>query len=322
MLKEISIEVVRKCPNRCVHCSSFSSENCIEIIPFEKFKEVVVGAKNLGLKTICFSGGEPFLHPYIVEMVDYVYSIGLDSYIYSSGIFMNQEKERTSIPDVIMNEISGKVTKIIFNVEAAEEDTYNFIMGTKGCFNLLKESISSAVKRRILVEGHFVPMKPNKNQISQTLEICKNLGVSKVSFLRLVMHGRASQNREKLMLSDEELKEVEEILISILEENTHSIRIGVPLLGETKESQCEAANGKLNIKYDGKVFPCEVFKNNKVCILKGIEPENIFDKSIESIYEQSDYLKAVRELVNQFSCGNCCENCIGQYYIKQSEGEN
>ena len=39
MLKEISIEVIRKCPNRCLHCSSCSNENCSEIISFDKFKE-------------------------------------------------------------------------------------------------------------------------------------------------------------------------------------------------------------------------------------------------------------------------------------------
>lgn len=321
MLKEISIEVIRKCPNRCLHCSSFSADSCSEIIPFEKFKEVVTGAKNLGLKTICFSGGEPFLHPYIVEMIDYVYRMGLNSYIYSSGIFMDKTEKRTAIPNTLMDKIAGKVTKIIFNIEAAEESTYNLIMGTEGCFGLLEESISNAVKKGILAEGHFVPMKPNIDQIEKTLEICKKLGVSNVSFLRLVIHGRAYQNRETLMLSDIDLKEVEKILLKIREENTHSIRIGVPLLGETQESHCEAANGKLNIRYDGKVFPCEVFKNSRVCILNNKVPGNIFDDSIEDIYEKSDYLETVRKLADQFSSVACCEKCVGQYYIKQSEGE-
>lgn len=97
MLKEISIEVIRKCPNRCMHCSSFSTENCSEIIPFEIFKEVVTGAKKVGLETICFSGGEPFLHPDIVKMIEYVYAQGLNSYIYSSGIYMNNMNIREPI---------------------------------------------------------------------------------------------------------------------------------------------------------------------------------------------------------------------------------
>lgn len=91
------------------------------------------------------------------------------------------------------------------------------------------------------------------------------------------------------------------------------------MLGETQETYCEAANGKLNIRYDGKVFPCEVFKNNKIPTLDDKILENIFDNNIENIYENSDYLKTVRELVKQFSCENNCENCLGQYLLKEKK---
>ena len=76
MLKEISFEIIRRCPNNCLHCSSYSTDKCTEIIPVELFKKVVKGAKRLGAQTISFSGGEPFLHPDIVEMIDFVHSLG------------------------------------------------------------------------------------------------------------------------------------------------------------------------------------------------------------------------------------------------------
>lgn len=321
MLKEISIEIIRKCPNRCIHCSSLSSEDCVEIIPLEKFKEVVDGVKKLGLKTICFSGGEPFLHPDIIEMVQYVYSKGLQCYIYSSGIYMDSKKNRSSIPEKILAKIQGKVTKIIFNMESTDECTYNLIMGTQGCMGFLEQSIKSATNRGIVVEGHFVPMKLNQNQIEDMVEFCERLGFSKVSFLRLVMHGRALNNKDRLLLSDEEMKNIEERLEKLSRNKPSFIRIGVPLFGETKEIHCEAANGKLNIRYDGSVYPCEVFKNNRISILNEVKPDNIFEKAIEDIYSNSAYLKNVRCLVEKFSCGNCCENCVGQYYMSLKKQE-
>lgn len=321
MLNEISIEVIRKCPNRCLHCSSYSTENCSEIITLQKFKEVVDGAKKIGLQTVCFSGGEPFLHPDIIKMIEYVYDVGLNSYVYSSGIYMDVQGKRMSIPKIILKGISKKVTKIIFNIEAAEEVTYDAIMGTHGNFQLMISSVENAVKNGILVEGHFVPNKINKNQIEKTLKLCEKLGVSKVSFLRLVVHGRAIPNREKLLLSNDELKDVAHVLHKIQVENKHTIRIGVPLLGETLESHCEAAMGKLNIRYDGLVYPCEVFKNNRVNILEGKKPESIYESGIEDIYTSSDYLETVRNLVSQFSCEACCENCVGQYYMNKLKGK-
>lgn len=138
----------------------------------------------------------------------------------------------------------------------------------------------------MVAEGHFVPNRLNQNQIEETLQFCIGLGVSKVSFLRLVNHGRARENSDKLLLSNEQIADIKCKLVKILNENKYSIRIGVPLLGETEECHCEAANGKLNIRYDGKVFPCEVFKNNGVEPLSDCEPDNIYEKSIEYIYKR------------------------------------
>lgn len=316
MLTEISIEIIRKCPNRCLHCSSFSSVKCTEVIPFDVFKGVIVGAKKLGLKTVCFSGGEPFLHPDIANMIDFVYEQGINSYVYSSGIYLNDLHEPEPIPENILAQISKKVSKIIFNIEAAEDETYNNIMGTEDCFNFLGESIRRTVRSGIIAEGHFVPNKLNINQIEPTLEYCAELGVSKVSFLRLVLHGRAKENKDRLYLSEKELLDVEIKLEKIKKANKYNIRIGVPLSGETEEIHCEAANGKLNIRYDGNVYPCEVFKNNQVLPLANCKPGNIYREPIDKIYYESEYLLKTRELINKHCCNHSCENCVGQFYMK------
>lgn len=318
MLKEISIEIIRKCPNFCVHCSSCSNLNCNEIISLSKFKELIDQAKELGLQTVCFSGGEPFLHPDISEMVYYVNQSGLKSTIYTSGIYYNDERKvRTSLPDRILNAISKYVTKLIFNIECASSVTYDYIMGTVGCFEIMKESISKAVNHGIMVEGHFVPMHCNFNQIDETISLCESLKVSKLSFLRLVPHGRANANLNSIALSSEELLIVKNHLEEKLNSRTYSIRIGVPISGETDEIHCEAANGKLNIRYDGNVYPCEVFKNNSIACLKNLNVGNIHKMSLIDIYNTSELLLKVREMVKEFHCKATCENCIGQYYIQK-----
>lgn len=319
MLKEVSIEVIRKCPNNCVHCSSMSNRTCEEIIDFNKFKEVVDGTHRLGIETICFSGGEPFLHPQIVEMVKYVSAKNIKSYIYTSGIYMDSNNRYDSLPKVILNEIAPYVTKLIFNVEAAKEETYNRIMGTNGCFSLMQKSVLDAVALNIMAEAHFVPMKLNIDQIDETIVLCKNIGISKISFLRLVSHGRAMNNLNEILLSNEENTLLNEKLIEISKNEVIDIRIGIPLAGEESKNRCEAANGKLNIKYDGGVYPCEVFKNNKIKFKEGIDVSNIFNEDILSIYTNSNYLKSVREYIKGFSCNPTCENCVGQYLIDNEE---
>ena len=316
MLKEMSIEVIRKCPNHCVHCSSSSSVECNDIIPFDTFKKVIDGSVNLHLQTLCFSGGEPFLHPNIIQMVKYVSSKNIQSYIYTSGIFINENSIRSSIPKEILLQLKKDVTKLIFNIEAVSSDAYNQIMGTHGCFPYLKQSIIDAVNLGIVCEAHFVPMKLNIDEIERTIQFCEDIGISQISFLRLVPHGRAFSNKELILLNDNELEVLKSKLAQLQKHGNHSIRIGVPLSESKSAERCEAAFGKLNIKYDGYVYPCEAFKNIPNSISRDGLPENIFEKTIDNIYHQSSYLNNIRDYIASFCQSNNCENCVGQFYIQ------
>jgi len=321
MLKEVSIEVLRGCPNRCVHCSSVSDNACEEIMPFESFIGIVDDTHKLGAKIVCLSGGEPFMHPKITDMVANVSEKGLNCYIYTSGVILKKDGNYSSIEPRILNKISGMVTKIIFNVEAATEQVYNQIMGTNGCLPILKKSIYNAKLAAITTEAHFVPMKLNINEIDQVVSLCREIGVSKLSFLRLVPHGRAQQNEAILMLSNKEYIALINKLQILSKTADIDIRIGVPLSESNSNHKCEAANGKINIKYDGSVYPCEVFKNNRAGIeLNGCTPDNVYKKSFYDIYTQSPYLKYVRDYEKEYSGDKHCEICIGQHFISRDGG--
>jgi len=321
MLKEVSIEIIRKCPNNCLHCSSLSNENCTEVLDYDRFVSVVQDAAELGAMTICLSGGEPFLHSRISDMIRFIASLGLQTYVYTSGIVFDEKNQRTSISKDVLKDISSSVTKLIFNIEAAISSTYDKIMGTTNCFEKMKQSICDAHNFAITTEAHFVPMKLNVDEVEAVINLCRELKVSKLSFLRLVLHGRAQETETLIALSDEDLERFKVVLEKLKEQSEMDIRIGVPLSTDTSCHQCEAANGKLNIRYDGKVFPCEVFKNDRVSqCFNGVRPESIYDKSLLDIYNVSPYLNLVRGLSQKFSYDGHCETCIGQYLIEKEGG--
>lgn len=323
MLKEVSVEVIRTCPNNCLHCSSFSSCRCTEKMPFKTFAEVVSDAKTLGASTICLSGGEPFLHEDIVKMVELIHSSGLDCFIYSSGIVFDKQSRPSTLSEDLLKKINRSVTKIIFNVEAGTEKTYNKIMGTFGCFELMQQSAILAHQAGICTEAHFVPMALNIDEIDDVIQLCKKIHISKLSFLRLVLHGRAKENGKILALTDEEISRVKARLNSLHGQDDVAFRVGVPLSMDMSCHRCEAANGKLNIRYDGKVYPCEVFKNCDMEIsLNGLKPESIYDKRLVEIYRNSKYLARVREISADYNACENCETCVGQYLLKREEKNN
>lgn len=316
MLSEISIEILQRCPNRCIYCSSHSNPQATHLIPFEIIKNVIDGAKSLGCKTVCLSGGEPFLHPQILDIISYIAKQQLTCYVYTSGIYMKDEVY-SSLPNEYIEAIRGMVDKVIFNVEADSSALYDQIMGTDvGGFDMMKKSINDCVSSGLLVETHVVPMQVNFKHLKSIFEMCYQLGVSKVSILRLVLQGRALENLSLVKLTGEDSREVTKLIKALKEAYKGKVRIGLPYSDSNCRIYCKAASNKINVRYDGNVYPCEVFKDDLLNAKLGCEPDNVWKDSFYDIYKSSPYLNVVRRRIEAFKKEDGDETCYGQFKMK------
>lgn len=313
MLSEISIEILQRCPNRCIYCSSHSNPQATHIIPFEIIKNVIDDAKSLGCKTVCLSGGEPFLHPHILNIISYIAKLQLTCYVYTSGIYMKDEVY-SSLPNEYIEAIRGMVDKVIFNVEADSSTLYDKIMGTDvGGFDMMKKSINDCVSSGLVVETHVVPMQVNFKHLKSIFEMCYQLGVSKVSILRLVLQGRALENLSLVKLTGEDSWEVTKLIKALKEAYKGKVRIGLPYSDSNCRIYCKAASDKINVRYDGNVYPCEVFKDDLLNAKLGCEPDNVWKDSFYDIYQNSSYLNVVRRRIEAFKKEDGNETCYGQF---------
>lgn len=313
MLSEISIEILQRCPNRCIYCSSHSNPQATHIIPFEIIKNVIDDAKSLGCKTVCLSGGEPFLHPHILNIISYIAKLQLTCYVYTSGIYMKDEVY-SSLPNEYIEAIRGMVDKVIFNVEADSSTLYDKIMGTDvGGFDMMKKSINDCVSSGLVVETHVVPMQVNFKHLKSIFEMCYQLGVSKVSILRLVLQGRALENLSLVKLTGEDSWEVTKLIKALKEAYKGKVRIGLPYSDSNCRIYCKAASDKINVRYDGNVYPCEVFKDDILNAKLGCEPDNVWKDSFYNIYQNSPYLNVVRKSIEAFKKEDGDETCYGQF---------
>lgn len=316
MLSEISIEILQRCPNRCIYCSSHSNPQATHIIPFEIIKNVIDDAKSLGCKTVCLSGGEPFLHPQILDIISYIAKQQLICYVYTSGIYMKDEVY-SSLPNEYIEAIRGMVDKVIFNVEADTSALYDQIMGTDvGGFDMMKKSINDCVSSGLVVETHVVPMQVNFKHLKSIFEMCYQLGVSKVSILRLVLQGRALENLSLVKLSGKDNREVTKLIKALNESYKGKVRIGLPYSDSNCRIYCKAASDKINVRYDGNVYPCEVFKDDLLNAKLGCEPDNVWKDSFYDLYQNSPYLNVVRKSIEVFKKEDGDETCYGQFKMK------
>lgn len=310
-LNEITIEVTQQCPNRCIYCSSLSDMEKTDCLDYAAIIQVVDDAVTLGAKTVSLSGGEPFLREEIVEIVDYIQCKGLKLRLYSSGIYSDGDSY-SSIPTMLLEAVKGKLDALIFNYEAVDAELYATIMGTKAAnLALLDETIHRAITLGIPVEAHLVPMHCNYRQIPDVLSKLYSMGVSNVSFLRLVPQGRVLENKELVEMSVEEQEELKKIMAKCQETYQGKIRLGLPF--SAKRAACGTGSIKLTVRYDGYVFPCEAFKDGMMEINEGVMPENVQEKRLKNIYEESGYLKVVREGLQAYSGCEGNEYCYGQF---------
>ena len=310
-LNEITIEVTQQCPNHCIYCSSLSDMKKTERLNNSTIIQVVDDAVALGAKTVSLSGGEPFLREDIVEIVEYMQGKDLKVRLYSSGIY-SDGNSYSSIPTKLLEAVKDKIDALIFNYEAVDAELYAAIMGTEAAnLALLDETIHRAITLGIPVEAHLVPMHCNYRQIPDVLSKLYSMGVKNVSLLRLVPQGRVMENKEQVEMSVEEKEELKQIMAKCQETYQGKIRLGLPF--SAKQAACGTGSIKLTVRYDGYVFPCEAFKDGMMEINKGVMPENVKEKRLKNIYEESGYLKVVREGLEAYSGCEGTEYCYGQF---------
>lgn len=310
-LFEVTIEVTQQCPNRCIYCSSWSSLDKIEVLDFETICQCVDDAAALGAQLINLSGGEPLMRMDIAEIADYIHNKGLKIRLYCSGIYYDGSYR--TMPIKSLEAIRGKVDVLIFNYESSNPNLYAQIMGTEsGNLSLLEETINNAIQMGINVEAHLVPMKCNFRQIPETLDKLYAMGVSNISLLRLVPQGRVYDNEDTVVLSEGEHRELKAMLVELSKKYPkNKLRLGKPYRSE-RFVTCNTGTVRLAVRYDGFVFPCGAFKDGME-FFEGCKPDNLKEKRLAEIYENSAYISKVREGLREYYFGKVDEPCYGQY---------
>ena len=112
MVKDLCFEIIEKCLNNCKFCSSNSNSNKSQIIKFEDYKRVIdYFMNNGGIEELSLSGGEPFLHPDIIKMVEYAKSLNIRTVIFTSGV-VNGCEVSDEYKKIIVSEMNNRLSQV------------------------------------------------------------------------------------------------------------------------------------------------------------------------------------------------------------------
>lgn len=191
----VDIDVTQACNARCSFCFSRPYQRSGyrgKWIGKEQLNQVIGELGKNGTKTIRFcGGGDPLVHPEIMDLLPIVNANGMRLCVISSLDLMN---DRTS------EAIFEHVDHLRWSVNAASDDTRIAIHRPGQGANLLSESfkkIGSLIrrsvgqlsgKRRPMIWATFLVLPENVNEMFSAAKHLKEIGVDSISF-RPVYHG-------------------------------------------------------------------------------------------------------------------------------------
>jgi radical SAM protein with 4Fe4S-binding SPASM domain len=139
--KTISFTLTNACNLRCKMCGQWSEEGYMHknnlvaqhSLSLEDWKRLVDEIAAHNITSVIIRGGEPFLFPGIIELLEYINNKGIFASIDTNGTLVKKYAA-----DIIR---IGKI-HLTFSVDGPEE-IHDEVRGLKGCFKKIKESIDS-----------------------------------------------------------------------------------------------------------------------------------------------------------------------------------
>lgn len=183
----IQIDLTDHCNNNCIACwcnSPLLSKERLnrrkDALPAQLVKKLINDASEMGLREIYFSGGgEPFMHPDILEIMDYAKKAGIICSINTNFTLVDRE--------IVLRLISLKVDYLTVSVWAATADIYKDLHPGKRekDFYDIKNTLSmlnSIKNSRPYVKVYNVICNVNYRQINQMLRFASETGSDAVEF--------------------------------------------------------------------------------------------------------------------------------------------
>lgn len=185
-----TIEVTKKCNLHCKHCAPAAGGNFDDELTYTEIKKVIDDLERLGALTIIFTGGEPFVRPDFLKILEYTHGRHLGISILTNGLLLNRDILRK------LNEFDVKLIRI--SLEGPEK-IHDAIRGVDGAWRRTVGNIRLArkvFKGQITVTA--VMMKENWKVLDKILLEAVKLKVDVFSLLFLVKVGRAKSSASSL----------------------------------------------------------------------------------------------------------------------------
>ena len=307
----IRIKPTNKCCHNCYFCvynydfsKMHEKTNRVDEIPIEKMLEILEDLKSIGVKAITYSGGgEPLIHPNILEILDKTLELGIDLSILTNGQFITDK--------IAKRLVKSKWVRI--SVDYFSHDS--FIKSGRGnakMFDFLVENVKSftSMDRSCEVGVNYIITKNNYKNLIDSAEFLMSLGVNNVRYSPVWTPDFYSYH-----------KEIEEEVISSLESIRNQFSKSMIIYDSYKIKE-DATNRKYHKCYFMQVVPVigadlNIYNcHNKAYSNDGIIG-SIKDKKFSEVWFSDEVRNYFEEFRPDISCNHQCANDKKNEYLDE-----
>ena len=305
-MSQLTLELTQQCPNRCVHCSTYSEPAASLKLEIDVVKALINDAHVLGLEKLILSGGEPLVYPDLDAVLDCASSLKIkEVVIYTSGSVLGAHGDPISVMRPNISRLLKKgVTRFNVSLHSAKAEIHDSFMATPGSWDRAVDFLETAHDIGSEVEIHCVLTRDNADEVSALAAFLEEKGIKVLRLLRLVPQGRGARSFEGLAPTIDHLRRASE-QIERWKGDSHSlsIKLGAHLSGPLSDEKysCSLDSGKLLVSPNGALSVCPALKG-----LHGqLGRRKIFDQQLAVVLE-SDWRKGVSNLKELYSSSSDC----------------
>jgi len=196
--------MTRRCNLKCVHCYARSEDISYDNeLNHEQSIAMIDDLAEFGVPVLLFSGGEPTVHPRLVEYAKHAVSKGMRAVISTNGTLITKEKAR------VLKEIG--LSYVGISLDGLEE-THDKFRGVKGSYKKVMVAIKNCQEAGIKVGLRFTINKRNVKDIPGIFDLLEEKNIPRACFYHLVYSGRGSEIAKE-DLSHEETRKILDLIM-------------------------------------------------------------------------------------------------------------
>lgn len=196
--------MTQRCNLKCVHCYARSEDISYDNeLTHDQAIAMMDDLADFGVPVLLFSGGEPLVHPRLVEYAQYAVSKGMRAVISTNGTLITREKAKI-LKDIGLSYVGISLDGL--------ESTHDMFRGVPGSFKRAIAAIEHCQAAGIKVGLRFTINKRNVKDIPGIFDLLEEKNIPRACFYHLVYSGRGSEIAKE-DLTHEETRQVLDLIM-------------------------------------------------------------------------------------------------------------